>query len=93
MAVWRRVYVSKKTGTTKLYEYHFDYYVTAEERALECLKKRPLRRLKKAGGGLRFKWTAGQRGPTFNDKTIVKLIQSGKAVCFGDFVELKGVQR
>lgn len=92
MAMWRRTYTTK-AGELRTYEHHYDYYVTAEERALACLKKRPLRRLKKAGGGLRFKWTAGLRGPVFHDKTIVKLIQSGKAVCFGDFVELKGVQR
>ena len=36
---------------------------------------------------------AGQRGPVFHDATIVKLIVKGKAVCLGDFVELKGVQR
>lgn len=92
MAIVRRTYTTK-SGEVRVYEHHYDFYVTAEERALECLKKRPLRRLKKVGGGLRFKWTAGQRGPVFQDKTVVKLIQSGKAVCLGDFVELKGIQR
>lgn len=93
MAMWRRTYVSRRTGELRVYEHHYDYYVTAEERALACLKKRPLRRLKKPDGGMLFKWTAGQRGPVFHDSTIVKLIKSGQAVCLGDFVELKGKQR
>jgi hypothetical protein len=93
MAVWRSTHVSKKTGEVRVYEYHYDYYVTAEERALAILKKRPLQRVRKANGGLAYKWTAGARGPVFHDATIVRLIKKGKAVCFGDFVERKGIQR
>lgn len=93
MAMWRSTYTSKKTGEVRRYEYHYDYYTTAEERALRCLKKRPLVRVQKPNGQMMFKWTAGQRGPFFHDKTIVKLIKSGKAVCLGDVVELKGIQR
>ena len=75
-----------KAGVKKVY--YYSYYRTAEERALACLKRRPLRRI-----GHQAKWTAGQRGPVFNDMTIVKLIQKGFAVCFGDVVELKGKVR
>jgi hypothetical protein len=92
MAVVRKRYV-KATGEAVTYEYHYDYYVTAEERALACLKTRPLQRVRKPDGGLAYKWTAGQRGPVFHDATIVKLIQKGHAVCLGDFIELKGKQR
>lgn len=93
MAMWRRTYVSKKTGETKVYEYHYDYYTIAEDRAMECLKKRPLRRLTKKNGAPAYKWTAGQRGPVFHDATIVNLIKKGKVVCLGDFVEMKGKVR
>jgi hypothetical protein len=75
-----------KDGTEKVY--YYDYYETAEERALAVLKTRPLRRLLR-----RSKWTAGQRGPVFADATVVRLIQKGLAVCFGNFVELKGRKR
>lgn len=93
MAVWKKTYTSKKTGVTKTYEYpDYGYYVSAEVRALKCLKRRPLKRvINKSGGG--WKWSAGQRGPIFFDSTIVKLIVAGKAVCLGDFIELKGVTR
>ena len=93
MAVWRKTYVSKKTGERKVYAYaDYGYYVPAELKALAALKKRPLKRvINKSGGG--WKWSAGQRGPIFFDATIVKLIVSGKAVCLGDFIELKGKVR
>lgn len=77
-------YRSKRTGDERVY--YYDYYRTAEERALATLKKRPLRRVG-------YRWTAGQRGPVFNDATIVRLIQKGLAVCLGDVVELKGKVR
>lgn len=93
MAVMRTTYVSKKTGETKVYVYHYHYYTTAEERALACLKKRPLQRMRKQNGDLAYKWTAGQRGPVFHDTTIVKLIKKKKVVCLGDFVELAGKVR
>ena len=93
MAVWRKTYVSKRTGERKVYAYpDYGYYVPAELKALKALKKRPLKRvINKSGSG--WKWTAGQRGPVFHDATVVKLIVAGKAVCLGDFIELKGVQR
>ncbi len=93
MAVWRKSYVSKKTGQVRVYAYaDYGYYVPAELKALAALRKRPLKRvINKSGGG--WKWTAGQRGPVFHDKTVVKLIEQGKAVCLGDFVELKGIVR
>ena len=93
MSVWRKTYVSKKTGEATVYEYaDYGYYVSAEFRALKCLRKRPLKRvINKSGGGC--KWTAGQRGPVFHDATIVKLIVKGKAVCLGDFIELIGKVR
>jgi hypothetical protein len=93
MAIWRKTYVSKKTGEVRHYEYAcYGYYVPAELRALKALKKRPLRRvLNKSGGG--WKWTAGQRGPVFHDATVVKLIVKGQARCLGDFIELASAPR
>lgn len=94
MTTWRKRYVSKKTGEVKVYEYFpSGYYETAEDRALKALKKRPLRRVPSKGSTSGARWTAGQRGPVFQDSTIVKLIAKGAVVCLGDFVELKGAVR
>ena len=89
MSMHRVRYVSKRTGKVKVYEYWpRDYYEPAVERAKKALKKRPLRLVKKGGGGGR--WSAGRNGPQFQDSTVVKLIEEGYAVCVGDFIELKG---
>jgi hypothetical protein len=92
MAMQKIRYRSKKTGELAIYEYEPRYYhVTAVERCREALRKRPLKLVKKGSGGAR--WSAGQRGPVFNDATVVKLIEEGFAVCLGEFVEIKGKVR
>jgi hypothetical protein len=89
----QKVRYQDRNGAERVYEYApRSYYVTAEVLALKALKKRPLR-LVKVGLVNGARWTAGQRGPVFNDATIVKLIEKGLVVCLGEFVELRGVER
>lgn len=91
MAMQRVRYI-RKDGTEKVYEYEpRDYHLPAVEKCRAALRKRPLKRII-VGDGCR-RWSAGQRGPVFNDATVVALIEEGFAVCVGDFVEMKGKVR
>ena len=98
----QRVKKRMADGSTKIYEYQpRSYYVTELERARKFLKRGPLKAIPAPRGG-GVMWIGGLRKttrkrqsdlPRFRDITIAKLIAEGFAICHGDFVERKGVQR
>jgi hypothetical protein len=82
-----RLRYTTKAGEIRIYQYPTRPRPDAMARCLRSLKRRPLKRLGKA------RWTAGQRGPTFNDVTITKLIARGIAVRAGDLIQLSAGRR
>lgn len=93
MSMHRVKYRSKRSGLV-VYTYQpRNYYVPAIERCRAALAKRPLKRVPQKVGGGGWRWSAGLRGPKFNDATVTKLIEEGYAICVGDFVERKGIIR
>jgi hypothetical protein len=78
-------------GSVKVYRYH---RLSEIERARGWLDRAPLIAVP-TGKGHAVRWmgrTAKHR-VSFHDQVIVRLIREGYAVCLGEFVEKKGVQR
>jgi hypothetical protein len=97
----QRVKKRMADGSVKIYEYQpRSYYVKEIDRARAFLRKWPLKAVPAPRGG-GVVWVGGLRKttrkarncPVFRDITIMKLIAEGYAICHGNFVELKGIQR
>lgn len=78
-------------GSVKVYRYH---RLSEIERARGWLARAPLMAVPTGKGhAVRWRGKTPKHAVTFHDSVICKLIREGYAVCLGDFVELKGVQR